>query len=317
METLVMAAAVPLIPRRSATSAARGRAHPPGHEHRSHGRGRSPHPHPAVAGLPLIHVATPRFTRAEEDRQAVHRHRGLAHRADPALPRDARAGHPGQAHDGGPAFFAQERVGIDGTRFRRSSSAPCTPMPRSARPPCSRLSPWRCALQDEGRSPGYQAGQVDALGTAWTKLPQLDQTRSTAPCPWWARGPLLASEVDKYEQHVYRRLRVRPGITGRGECPGVPTWTGTRPSAWTSTTWRTGPPCRTWSSCCAPCARLSSPPTAPTQRHSLVGWGTGAARSAAAGAAGHLTTPIERAPSGASRHLGATDGHVPVISALP
>ena len=32
--------------------------------------------------------------------------------------------------------------------------------------------------------------------------------------------PPLASEVDKYEQHVYRRLRVRPGITGLWQVSG-------------------------------------------------------------------------------------------------
>lgn len=32
--------------------------------------------------------------------------------------------------------------------------------------------------------------------------------------------PPLASEVDRYEKHVYRRLRVRPGITGLWQVSG-------------------------------------------------------------------------------------------------
>ena len=173
-----------------------------------------------LAGLPLIHVATPRFTRAKKIVKRCIDIAGSLTALILLFPVMLVLGILVKAHDGGPAFFAQERVGIDGTRFK--------------------MLKFRSMYTDaEERKAALLAANESDGGVLFKKK---DDPRVTKPGKWMRRysldelpqfinvlngsmslvgpRPPLASEVDKYEQHVYRRLRVRPGITGLWQVSG-------------------------------------------------------------------------------------------------
>ncbi|BAG30068.1 putative glycosyltransferase [Kocuria rhizophila DC2201] len=173
-----------------------------------------------LAGLPLIHVATPRFTRAKKIVKRCIDIVGSLTALIVLSPLLLVLGILVKAHDGGPAFFAQERVGIDGTRFR--------------------MLKFRSMYTDAEERKAALLAANESDGGVLFKMK--DDPRVTAPGKWMRRysldelpqfinvlngtmslvgpRPPLASEVDKYEQHVYRRLRVRPGITGLWQVSG-------------------------------------------------------------------------------------------------
>lgn len=173
-----------------------------------------------LAGLPLIHVATPRFTRSKKIIK-----RGIDIVASVAAlivlsPLMLCVALLVKAHDGGPAFFAQERVGIDGTRFR--------------------MFKFRSMYVDAEQRRAALVAANESEGQVLFKIRQ--DPRVTRPGRWLRRysvdelpqllnvlngsmslvgpRPPLAAEVDRYEQHVRRRLRVRPGLTGLWQVSG-------------------------------------------------------------------------------------------------
>ncbi|WP_348613960.1 sugar transferase [Kocuria rhizophila] len=173
-----------------------------------------------LAGLPLIHVATPRFTRSKKIVKRCIDIAGSLTALVLLLPVMLVLGILVKAHDGGPAFFAQERVGIDGTRFK--------------------MLKFRSMYTDAEERKAALLAANESDGGVLFKMK--DDPRVTKPGKWMRRysldelpqfinvlngsmslvgpRPPLASEVDKYEQHVYRRLRVRPGITGLWQVSG-------------------------------------------------------------------------------------------------
>ena len=173
-----------------------------------------------LAGLPLIHVATPRFTRAKKLVKRLIDIVGSLTALIILSPVMIVLGILVRAHDGGPAFFAQERVGIDGTRFK--------------------MLKFRSMYVDAEERKAALIAANESEGGVLFKMK--DDPRVTRPGKWMRRysldelpqfinvlngtmslvgpRPPLASEVDKYEQHVYRRLRVRPGITGLWQVSG-------------------------------------------------------------------------------------------------
>ena len=173
-----------------------------------------------LAGLPLIHVATPRFTRSKKIIKRTIDIVGALTALVILSPVMLVLGILVKAHDRGPAFFAQERVGIDGTRFR--------------------MLKFRSMYTDAEERKAALLAANESKGDVLFKMK--DDPRVTAPGKWMRRysldelpqfinvltgsmslvgpRPPLASEVDKYEQHVYRRLRVRPGITGLWQVSG-------------------------------------------------------------------------------------------------
>ena len=173
-----------------------------------------------LVGLPLIHVATPRFTRSKKIVKRIIDVTGALAALIILFPVMLVLGILVKAHDGGPAFFAQERVGIDGTRFR--------------------MLKFRSMYTDAEERKAALMAANESQGDVLFKMK--DDPRVTAPGKWMRRfsldelpqfinvlngtmslvgpRPPLASEVDKYEQHVYRRLRVRPGITGLWQVSG-------------------------------------------------------------------------------------------------
>jgi len=173
-----------------------------------------------LAGLPLIHVATPRFTRAKKTVKRLIDIVGSLTALVLLSPVMIGLAVLVRAHDGGPALFAQERVGIDGTRFR--------------------MLKFRSMYVDAEERKAALLATNESEGGVLFKMK--DDPRVTKPGTWMRRysldelpqfinvlngtmslvgpRPPLASEVDKYEQHVYRRLRVRPGITGLWQVSG-------------------------------------------------------------------------------------------------
>jgi len=123
-------------------------------------------------------------------------------------------------HDSpGPAFFAQERVGLQGRRFR--------------------MHKFRSMVQDaEDRLPGL-LDQSDGNSVLFkmnadprvTKVGAILRRHSIDELPQLlnvVRGdmslvgprPPLPSEVARYEEWVHRRLRVKPGVTGLWQTEG-------------------------------------------------------------------------------------------------
>lgn len=173
-----------------------------------------------LAGLPLIHVATPRFTRSKK---MIKRGIDIAGASCALIllsPVLLVLGAIVKLHDGGPAFFAQERVGIDGTRFK--------------------MLKFRSMYTDAEERKAALLAANESEGGVLFKMK--DDPRVTRPGKWMRRysldelpqflnvlggsmslvgpRPPLASEVEQYEKHVYRRLRVRPGITGLWQVSG-------------------------------------------------------------------------------------------------
>ena len=173
-----------------------------------------------LAGLPLIHVATPRFTRSKKMIKRGIDILGASCALLLLSPVLVVLGLIVKFHDGGPAFFAQERVGIDGTRFK--------------------MLKFRSMYVDAEERKAALLSANESEGGVLFKMK--DDPRVTRPGKWMRRysldelpqflnvlggsmslvgpRPPLASEVDQYEKHVYRRLRVRPGITGLWQVSG-------------------------------------------------------------------------------------------------
>ncbi|MEX5256869.1 sugar transferase [Kocuria arenosa] len=173
-----------------------------------------------MAGLPLIHVSTPKMTRARLLLKRTVDVMGAGGALLVLSPVILALALIVKAHDGGPAFFSQERIGLDGSRFR--------------------MLKFRSMYVDaEERRHALLAANEGAGGVLFKMK---NDPRVTAPGRWMRRysldelpqllnvlsgqmslvgpRPPLASEVERYEVHVHRRLRVKPGITGLWQVSG-------------------------------------------------------------------------------------------------
>ncbi len=172
-----------------------------------------------VANLPLIHVATPKLSRSMAMTKRL---------MDVALSGLALVGLSPvllalalivKAHDGGPALFAQERVGQDGTRFKMLKF-------RSMRTDAEEVR-QRLLEQNEGHGLLFKMKddpRVTRPGKWLRKysldeLPQLINVLKGDMSLVGPRPP-LPSEVEQYEEYVHRRMRVKPGITGLWQVSG-------------------------------------------------------------------------------------------------
>jgi exopolysaccharide biosynthesis polyprenyl glycosylphosphotransferase len=169
-----------------------------------------------VAGLPLLHVEAPTFTgpkRAVKTTFDVLGAFTIALVLSPLLLVVALL----VARDGGGVFFKQTRVGQGGKPFLMWKF-------RSMVPGADRMEP---ASQNDGAGPLYKLKadpRVTPLGrvlrrTSIDELPQLWNVLRRDMSLVGPRPP-LASEVAKYEQDAYRRLLVKPGMTGLWQVSG-------------------------------------------------------------------------------------------------
>ena len=172
-----------------------------------------------VGGLPLIHLDPPRAARAVRWGKRtfdVVLAAGLVVAFSPIL---AFAAFKIWAFDRGPVLFRQTRVGKDGQAF-----------------PCFKLRTMVTNAEDMLQTLHEETGHSEGM------FKMADDPRITAPGHWLRRfsvdelpqlfnvlrgersligpRPPLPSEVTTYAEHMHRRLRVRPGMTGLWQVSG-------------------------------------------------------------------------------------------------
>ncbi|WP_240722760.1 sugar transferase [Kocuria rosea] len=172
-----------------------------------------------LAGLPLIHVSTPRMTwslrlckRAMDIVGAVAALTALA----PVMLALALIV---KLHDGGPVLFAHERIGRDGEQFKVLKF-------RTMRTDAEALH--QQLLAEAGGSAVFFKLRNDPRVTrpgVWMRkysLDELPQFMNVLRGDMSLVGPRpqVQAEVDEYERHMHRRLRVKPGITGLWQVSG-------------------------------------------------------------------------------------------------
>ena len=173
-----------------------------------------------MAGLPLIHVSTPRLSRSRRMLKRLVDIMGAVTALVVLSPVMLVLAAIVKAHDGGPVLFAQERTGLDGSSFK--------------------MLKFRSMYTDAEERKAELMAANDAKGGVLFFM--ADDPRVTTPGKWMRkysldelpqflnvlRGemslvgprPPLPSEVAQYEEHVHRRLRVKPGITGLWQVSG-------------------------------------------------------------------------------------------------
>jgi exopolysaccharide biosynthesis polyprenyl glycosylphosphotransferase len=174
-----------------------------------------------VAGLPLVHVETPRYEGfkrfAKRGFDVIASGLGLLVLAPVllAIAAAVKAGSPG------PVLFRQERVGFRGDRFRmlkfRSMVVDAE----------ARLAELERRDRTEGNTVMFKMRddpRVTPIGRVLRRysldeLPQLFNVFAGSMSLVGPRPP-LDREVEIYENHVHRRFLVKPGVTGLWQVSG-------------------------------------------------------------------------------------------------
>jgi exopolysaccharide biosynthesis polyprenyl glycosylphosphotransferase len=174
-----------------------------------------------VAGLPLIHVETPRYEgmkRVSKRTFDIVSSLALILVLSPILVGVAVGV---RLTTSGPFLFRQERVGLDGTHFKmlkfRSMVVDAE----------ERLSSLNSITRSEGNAVMFKMKddpRVTPIGGflrrfSLDELPQLFNVLGGSMSLVGPRPP-LDSEVAIYENHVHRRFLVKPGITGLWQVSG-------------------------------------------------------------------------------------------------
>ncbi|MFI7484308.1 sugar transferase [Kocuria sp. M1R5S2] len=173
-----------------------------------------------LSGLPLIHVSTPRLQRSRLLLKRLVDVLGAGSALLVLGPVMIVLAAIVRTHDGGPVLFAQERIGLDGSRFRMLKF-------RSMHPDAERRQAELLAANDaKGGVMFFMADDPRVTGPGrWMRkhsLDELPQFLNVLKGEMSLVGPRppLPTEVDRYEEHVRRRLRVKPGITGLWQVSG-------------------------------------------------------------------------------------------------
>lgn len=174
-----------------------------------------------VAGLPLIHVETPRYEGFSSHAKRafdIVGSLGLIVVLSPLLVAVALAV---RLSTPGPVLFPQERVGLKGKRFRMLKFRS---MVTDAE---QRLADLQSAQRREGNSVLFKMKddpRVTPIGRflrrySLDELPQLFNVLEGSMSLVGPRPP-LDREVRAYENHVHRRFMVKPGVTGLWQVSG-------------------------------------------------------------------------------------------------
>lgn len=173
-----------------------------------------------VAGLPLIHVETPRYSTGQRLAKRAMDVLGAAIAVLLLSPVMVIIALCIRASTHGPALFRQVRVGLDGREFRLFKFRS---MVEHAEELLSDLEQHR----DSGNEVLFKMVEdprVTGIGRflrrySLDELPQLFNVLSGSMSLVGPR-PSLPREVERYADHVHRRFMVKPGITGLWQISG-------------------------------------------------------------------------------------------------
>lgn len=172
-----------------------------------------------LEGLPLLHLEQPAFTGPQRVVKAVQDRVGAALLLVLLAPLLALIALAVRLSDGGPALFRQQRVGLRGERFS------CWKFRSMQVDAEARLAELTARNEHDGVLFKMRADpRVTRIGrllrrTSLDELPQLVNVLAGSMSLVGPRPP-LASEVDRYQQDVHRRLLVKPGMTGLWQVSG-------------------------------------------------------------------------------------------------
>lgn len=172
-----------------------------------------------IEGLPLIHVEIPQFDGAKHVAKRIFDVIASALGLIAALPIMAVVALIIEVDDRGPVFYRQERVGRNETTFTmykfRSMAADAEQRLDEVR----KLNEGSGALFKMKNDPRVtRVGRwirkysLDELPQLWNVL--IGDMSLVGP------RPPLRSEVETYEEHVHRRLYIKPGLTGMWQIGG-------------------------------------------------------------------------------------------------
>lgn len=174
-----------------------------------------------VAGLPLIHVETPRFSKGQLFLKRITDLSASLLGVIVLSPVFVFLAITIRLSSDGPIFFRQKRVGLKGREFTMLKF-------RTMVPDAEALLPGLLAEQrDAGNEILFKMTndpRVTPIGRIMRKfsldeLPQLFNVIGGSMSLVGPRPP-LASEVEKYADHVHRRFLAKPGITGAWQVGG-------------------------------------------------------------------------------------------------
>lgn len=173
-----------------------------------------------VAGLPLIHVETPQYTRGQRfAKRSMDLTLGVIGIVVLA-PVMAVIAAMIASTASGPVFFAQTRVGLDGRTFRMWKF-------RTMVHNAEELLPGLADQRDRGNEVLFKMSEdprVTPVGRilrrySLDELPQLFNVVGGSMALVGPRPP-LPREVQRYADHVHRRFLVKPGVTGLWQVSG-------------------------------------------------------------------------------------------------
>lgn len=174
-----------------------------------------------VAGLPLIHVETPRYTGSKQFAKRAFDVIAAGILIILLAPLFGVIALLVRLSSPGPILFRQRRVGINGSRFEmlkfRSMVTDAEKL----------LASLRSKQTSEGNSVLFKMAndpRVTPIGRVLRRfsldeLPQLFNVLRGSMALVGPRPP-LEREVDQYDSHVHRRFLVKPGITGLWQVSG-------------------------------------------------------------------------------------------------
>lgn len=173
-----------------------------------------------VAGLPLIHVETPQYTRGQRFAKRLTDVFLAGVGLVILTPLMVVISLMIRSSSSGPVLFAQTRIGLDGRQFRMWKF-------RTMVNNAEELLPGLADQRDRGNEVLFKMSadpRVTPVGRflrrfSLDELPQLFNVLAGSMSVVGPRPP-LPREVQQYADHVHRRFLVKPGITGLWQVSG-------------------------------------------------------------------------------------------------